>query len=100
MFRHPDHHPTGYDLKKDLEEHFSNLTFGKLNFAKMPEDAVKRVYGQGQGDDSVTLFWSHHEKLVLIDNEIAFMGGLDLCFGRWDTSCEGPSLLSYPVWRG
>ena len=30
--------------------------------------------------------WSHHEKAVVIDHEIAFMGGLDLCFGRWDTS--------------
>lgn len=31
------------------------------------------------------LFWAHHEKLCIIDGEIAFMGGLDLCFGRWDT---------------
>jgi phospholipase D1/2 len=29
---------------------------------------------------------AHHEKLCLIDSEIAFMGGLDLCFGRWDTN--------------
>ncbi|KAA1090862.1 Phospholipase D1 [Puccinia graminis f. sp. tritici] len=31
------------------------------------------------------LLWSHHEKLCVIDETIAFMGGLDLCFGRWDT---------------
>ncbi|KAH8921125.1 phospholipase D/nuclease, partial [Atractiella rhizophila] len=30
-------------------------------------------------------FWSHHEKMCVIDQTIAFMGGLDLCFGRWDT---------------
>ncbi|KAF9810816.1 hypothetical protein IEO21_06796 [Rhodonia placenta] len=30
-------------------------------------------------------FWSHHEKLVIIDNHRACVGGLDLCFGRWDT---------------
>mmetsp|Transcript_4943 Transcript_4943/g.9266 ORF Transcript_4943/g.9266 Transcript_4943/m.9266 type:complete len:1030 (+) Transcript_4943:37-3126(+) len=30
--------------------------------------------------------WSHHEKLVVIDNEYAFMGGLDLCYGRMDTN--------------
>lgn len=29
--------------------------------------------------------WSHHEKLCCIDNTVTFMGGLDLCFGRWDT---------------
>ncbi|GAA5895994.1 hypothetical protein JCM5296_003164 [Sporobolomyces johnsonii] len=34
----------------------------------------------------VTLYWSHHEKLVVVDNTIACIGGLDLCFGRWDTS--------------
>ncbi|PPR05355.1 hypothetical protein CVT24_007969 [Panaeolus cyanescens] len=27
-----------------------------------------------------------HEKLCVIDQAIAFMGGLDLCFGRWDTA--------------
>ena len=30
--------------------------------------------------------WSHHEKIVSIDHETAFIGGLDLCFGRMDTS--------------
>lgn len=34
--------------------------------------------------NGVVLYWAHHEKLCLIDGEIAFMGGLDLCFGRWD----------------
>lgn len=33
-----------------------------------------------------TFFWSHHEKMCVIDETIAFMGGLDLCYGRWDTS--------------
>ncbi|KAJ4482266.1 phospholipase D [Lentinula aciculospora] len=33
-----------------------------------------------------TFYWAHHEKLCVIDQAIAFMGGLDLCFGRWDTS--------------
>ena len=32
-----------------------------------------------------TFFWAHHEKLVLIDHMVAFVGGIDLCFGRWDT---------------
>ncbi|MED6197985.1 Phospholipase D zeta 1, partial [Stylosanthes scabra] len=29
--------------------------------------------------------WSHHEKLVIVDNKICYIGGLDLCFGRYDT---------------
>ncbi|KAF8349296.1 phospholipase D, partial [Amanita rubescens] len=32
-----------------------------------------------------TLYWAHHEKLCVIDQTIAFMGGIDLCFGRWDS---------------
>ncbi|KAJ8689244.1 hypothetical protein PTI98_013285 [Pleurotus ostreatus] len=31
-------------------------------------------------------FWSHHEKVVAVDNHYVAIGGLDLCFGRWDTS--------------
>ncbi|XP_020822230.1 phospholipase D2 isoform X1 [Phascolarctos cinereus] len=33
--------------------------------------------------DNVTL-WAHHEKLLVVDQAVAFMGGLDLAFGRWD----------------
>ncbi|CAK9145612.1 unnamed protein product [Ilex paraguariensis] len=29
--------------------------------------------------------WSHHEKLVIVDYHICFIGGLDLCFGRYDS---------------
>ncbi|KIM21517.1 hypothetical protein M408DRAFT_80444 [Serendipita vermifera MAFF 305830] len=32
-----------------------------------------------------TFYWAHHEKMCVIDETIAFMGGLDACFGRWDT---------------
>ncbi|KAL2198201.1 hypothetical protein P885DRAFT_34325 [Corynascus similis CBS 632.67] len=30
-------------------------------------------------------FFAHHEKLCIVDHDIAFIGGIDLCFGRWDT---------------
>ncbi|CAN6715141.1 unnamed protein product [Malus baccata var. baccata] len=29
--------------------------------------------------------WSHHEKIVIVDYQICYIGGLDLCFGRYDT---------------
>ena len=29
-------------------------------------------------------FWSHHSKMVVVDQCLAFIGGLDLCFGRYD----------------
>lgn len=32
-----------------------------------------------------TFFWAHHEKLCIVDYNIAFIGGLDMCYGRYDT---------------
>ncbi|KAI1430526.1 phospholipase D [Xylaria sp. CBS 124048] len=29
-------------------------------------------------------FYAHHEKLCIVDHDVAFVGGIDLCFGRWD----------------
>ncbi|KAK4191127.1 putative phospholipase D1 [Podospora australis] len=29
-------------------------------------------------------FFAHHEKICIVDHDIAFVGGIDLCFGRWD----------------
>ena len=34
--------------------------------------------------DAFTLLWSHHEKLVVIDQMVGYVGGLDLCWGRYD----------------
>ena len=36
--------------------------------------------------NSLDLLWSHHEKLVIIDQIIGYVGGLDLCWGRYDTN--------------
>ncbi|SGZ49776.1 CIC11C00000004728 [Sungouiella intermedia] len=32
-----------------------------------------------------TFFWAHHEKICIVDYTLAFMGGIDLCYGRYDT---------------
>ena len=36
-------------------------------------------------DDSHPLGASHHQKLVVVDDAVAFAGGLDLTINRWDT---------------
>lgn len=33
---------------------------------------------------NLIFLWSHHEKTVTIDQKICYMGGLDLCYGRFD----------------
>ncbi|KAK1965694.1 phospholipase D/nuclease [Colletotrichum sublineola] len=84
VFRHPDHVPTGYDFQAELRQNFSNMSLNTFSLSKASGDAIKAIYGTAS--DGVTLFWAHHEKLCLIDGKIAFMGGLDMCFGRWDTN--------------
>eukprot|EP00981_Chlorochromonas_danica_P012554 scaffold5146_cov164-Ochromonas_danica.AAC.3 len=33
---------------------------------------------------ATAVLWSHHEKLVVIDRNVAFVGGVDLAYQRWD----------------
>ncbi|XP_062067825.1 phospholipase D1 isoform X2 [Lepus europaeus] len=59
---------------------------------------------------SSVYLWAHHEKLVIIDQSVAFVGGIDLAYGRWDDNehrltdvgsvkrvTSGPSLGSLTV---
>ncbi|XP_024029997.1 phospholipase D zeta 1 [Morus notabilis] len=44
--------------------------------------------------------WSHHEKIVIVDYQICFIGGLDLCFGRYDTAEHKVGDCPPLVWPG
>jgi len=46
-------------------------------------------------DDSHPLGASHHQKLVVIDDRLAFCGGLDITHGRWDTPEHRPELSGF-----
>ncbi|KKA31135.1 hypothetical protein TD95_000597 [Thielaviopsis punctulata] len=83
VFRHPDHAPTGYDLKTNFSNTFSGVELTAAGLSKLSSNVIKDIYGTRE---DVILYWAHHEKMCLIDNRIGFMGGLDACFGRWDTS--------------
>lgn len=37
------------------------------------------------GTGHVPVYWSHHEKVVVIDQRTAYLGGMDLTLGRYDT---------------
>lgn len=58
-----------------------------------PNISVQRHPDHSGGE--IVMYWSHHEKVVLIDNAIACIGGLDLCYGRWDTH-NFPLADAYP----
>ncbi len=38
-------------------------------------------------DDVHPVGASHHQKIIVVDEDLAFSGGFDVCHGRWDT-CE------------
>ncbi|KAJ5894676.1 Phospholipase D/Transphosphatidylase [Penicillium taxi] len=102
VFRHPDHIPVRQEVESDIADSLQHMSLHSGNLAKMSGDALKAIYGI---NDDVVLFWAHHEKLCMIDGQIAFMGGLDLCYGRWDThqhsiSDEHPSDASEIVFPG
>ncbi|KAM4606675.1 phospholipase D1 isoform 1-T2 [Polymixia lowei] len=33
---------------------------------------------------SSVYLWAHHEKIIVIDQSVGFVGGIDLAYGRWD----------------
>jgi phospholipase D1/2 len=41
-------------------------------------------------DDVLPLGSCHHQKIVVVDDTVAFCGGLDLAIGRWDTPEHRP----------
>ncbi|KAF4553787.1 Phospholipase D1-like protein 3 [Elsinoe fawcettii] len=82
VLRHPDHLPDKHVLASNFMASFSNLNLTAAKASKMPGDALKAIYGM---NDDAVLYWAHHEKLCVVDGNLAFMGGLDLCYGRWDT---------------
>jgi len=42
-------------------------------------------------DDSHPLGASHHQKIVVVDDSVAFVGGMDVTSGRWDCRDHAPS---------
>lgn len=53
----------------------------------------------------MTFYWAHHEKFIVIDYNTAFIGGLDLCFGRWDNHQHPladvhPAGVANEIWPG
>ena len=68
-----------YEMKLALP---LNSLYTKTTLTELHPNIKVTRYPKG----STSILWSHHEKLVIIDQQIAFVGGLDLCWGRYDTN--------------
>lgn len=53
--------------------------------AKVLSEAHENIHVLRHPRGVETLYWSHHEKIVIVDQSIALVGGIDLAFGRYDT---------------
>lgn len=73
--------------------------YGNIKIMRHPDHNVL------ENAADMTFYWAHHEKFIVIDYEMAFIGGLDLCFGRWDNhqhqlSDLHPEGIHNEIWPG
>lgn len=82
-----------FSMALSLNSYHTKLSFERLH----PNIRVQRHPDHFGG----ILYWAHHEKIVVIDQVVAFTGGLDLCFGRYDTQLHSlTDTDSAQVWTG
>jgi phosphatidylserine/phosphatidylglycerophosphate/cardiolipin synthase-like enzyme len=70
-----------YVLAWDFSIHYT-LEWELFQKKKFEEDAKGRIIFQFDGQHAVT--GSHHEKVAVIDGQVAFVGGLDFNTDSWD----------------
>ncbi|XLR18905.1 hypothetical protein HN51_065583 [Arachis hypogaea] len=75
-----------------------NSVYSKRKLLSIHENV--RVLRYPDHFSSGVYLWSHHEKLVIVDNHICFIGGLDLCFGRYDSSEHKVGDCPPLIWPG
>ncbi|KAM6917938.1 phospholipase D1a isoform 2-T4 [Lycodopsis pacificus] len=65
------------ELALGINSGYSKRTLSRLHpnikVMRHPDHVSSSVY-----------LWAHHEKIVVIDQSVAFVGGIDLAYGRWD----------------
>ncbi|KAJ1283525.1 hypothetical protein BS78_03G134800 [Paspalum vaginatum] len=61
-------------------------------------DPLGLIFFWNQGQSKV--YRSHHEKIVVVDNQVCYIGGLDLCFGRYDSPEHKVTDFPPSTWPG
>lgn len=76
-----------YQLNIGLPEHraFFMFSSAKSDLAQQVSEDGKLTVNEALKNFG-SLFFSHHQKSVIIDNEIGFVGGIDLAYGRRDNA--------------
>ncbi|GAB4544632.1 MAG: VTT domain-containing protein [Phycisphaerales bacterium] len=101
---HPDHPVRFADLLLTLVEQHPELRIDLLiwegaSLFALERQHVPRMKRPWNSHPRLRLVWdrtaprlgSHHQKLVTIDDRIAFVGGMDITKSRWDTHRHNPN---------
>lgn len=66
---------------------FDNLVAEQINGLNKPgyKGSVLALRQGATSDQGDGWDYSHHQKFVVVDGEVAFIGGIDLSYGRWET---------------
>nr|GMD63735.1 phospholipase D zeta 1 isoform X1 [Ipomoea batatas] len=75
-----------------------NSVYSKRKLLEIHENV--RVLRYPDHFSSGVYLWSHHEKIVVVDHQVCFIGGLDLCFGRYDSSEHKVGDCPPRIWPG
>ena len=68
--------------------------------AACPIQVLRHSAAKTGSADVYTTLWSHHEKLLVVDQCVAYVGGLDLAFGRFDDQTHSMTDPTSLVWPG
>lgn len=72
----------------DTHEEVAQSKLGALPHGKGSIKVMVQNPNSGRSSWSTSnnnTFFSHHQKSVIVDGTVAFVGGIDLAYGRWDT---------------
>ena len=77
-----------YLLKSNLRllPAFDRIWYGLTPVALVNQITSKRMHFAVDGERPTGAV--HHQKIVVVDDAVAFCGGIDLTIGRWDTSAH------------
>ncbi len=74
-------------VKDELPGTFDGLVADRLNSLNKPEyPGSVAVMLQGPTTNQLDAHdYSHHQKFVVVDGNVGFIGGIDISYGRWET---------------
>jgi phosphatidylserine/phosphatidylglycerophosphate/cardiolipin synthase-like enzyme len=80
-----------YTLKSNLRllPAFDGLWFGIAPVSLLNQVTSRRTHFAVDGAHPLGAV--HHQKIIVIDDAVAFCGGIDLTVGRWDTRAHAPT---------